>query len=117
LHGSFSYSVATQARERGLKSPLKMLALKAACDVCPAREALHMALTMAMTRPFALAGPGDTIRPLADVRRDDAPDEGRYFLAEASAELAELVLLDIVQRHLQRVFALRVWLAFHLCFS
>ncbi|HAV37435.1 MAG TPA: hypothetical protein DCX52_13965 [Massilia sp.] len=81
--------------------------MEATCDGNPAGEALGMAMQMAMTWPFALAFPRGTIRLLPNVGEDEISYE-RGDLARA--ELAQLILLDVVQRHLQRAFALQVWL-------
>jgi hypothetical protein len=90
-----------------------MLPLRAACHGCPAWEALQVAMVMAMTWPFASAWPSSTIRPLLDVGSDQVSDKRGNAFPDAGAELAQLVLLDIVQRDLQRAFAFQVWFGAH----
>jgi hypothetical protein len=79
-----------------LKSPLKMLPLEATCGGCPPWEALHVAMTLAITWPFAFDWPDGTIRSLPNVGGDEVSYKRCDALAEVGAELAKLVLLDIV---------------------
>lgn len=87
-----------------------MPALEADCDAGPAGEALGVATLMAMTWPFVAARLGGTICLCPDVGQDEIAHERRNL---ARAELAYLVLLNVVQRDLQHVLALQVRFGAH----
>jgi hypothetical protein len=91
------------ARESGLKSPLKVQAPEASCDDGTAGEALRMAMLMAMPWPFAASFLAGMIRLGSNMGEDEIAHERRNA---GPAELAKLVLLDVVQRDLQRFLAL-----------
>jgi hypothetical protein len=94
----------------GLKSPLKMHALEPSCEDGTAGEALRMAMLMAMPWPFDPSLPAGMIRLGLDVGEDEIADKRGDA---GAAEPPQLVLLDIVQRDLQRFFALQVRLGAH----
>jgi hypothetical protein len=98
------------AKASGLKSPLKMQAPEASCDDCTAGEALGVAMLMAIPWPFDASFLAGMICLGPDVGEDEIADERGDT---AAAELAQLVLLDVVQRDLQRFLALQVRLGAH----
>jgi hypothetical protein len=88
-----------------LKSPLKTQAAATTCSDGPARETHRVAMLMAMPWPLAVPFLYGTIRLGTDVAEDEVPHERRDL---GTAELPQLVLLDIVQRDLQGFLALQV---------